>query len=120
MTESIGELASGVFSAGGGVALAFIVLLALGIATMMAVYLISSVVVLDRFARSARRSAPKAVAGAGVAAVAALLAMRVLHPELASAPLATWAGGFAPVSPPLAAAAVVAAAPSRRRRRQRF
>ena len=107
MTESIGELASGVFSAGGGVALAFIVLLALGIATMMAVYLISSVVVLDRFARSARRSAPKAVAGAGVAAVAALLAMRVLHPELASAPRATWAGGFAPV---LLGAAVATAA----------
>jgi len=49
--ESLGVLGQAASSTGGGVALAFIVALALGIGTMMAVYLGSAVIVLDRFRR---------------------------------------------------------------------
>ncbi len=78
-------------STGGGVALAFIVALTLGIATMMVVYLVSAVIVLDRFARVAHGVGVRLFAGVVVAVIGALLASRALHPELIDAPFAEWA-----------------------------
>jgi lipoprotein-releasing system permease protein len=94
-------------SAGGGVALVFIVALILGIVCLMGVYVASAIVVLERFARVARRPATRVVAGAAVGAVAALLWVDATRPELASAGAASlgraWLGAL-PVA--LAATAV--------------
>ena len=89
--ESLGDFWQVAHSTGGGVALAFIVALTLGIGAMMVVYLVSAVVVLDRFARVAHGLGARLVAGVAVALVIALLANRALHPELVEAPFADWA-----------------------------
>lgn len=93
--ETLGVLGQAASSTGGSVALAFIVALALGIGTMMAVYLGSAVIVLDRFARVARGPRMRIVAGVAAAGIGALLANRAMHPELVDAPLGEWAVGAA-------------------------
>ena len=61
-------------TAGGGIAVAFIVALALGIVAMTLLYVGSALLVLDRFARVARGWIAPALAGVAVAAFVALLA----------------------------------------------
>jgi len=103
---ALADLAHASFAMGGGVAFVFIVALVLGIASLMAVYVGSAVVVLDRSARVARRPALQVAAGAGVAALAAWLILDATRPELASASSAEWAGAWARM---LAAVAVATA-----------
>jgi len=67
-------------TAGGGIAVAFIVLLAAGIVAMTLVYVGSALLVLDRFARVSRGLIGPAVAGLCVTTFVALLATLENHP----------------------------------------
>ncbi|MBK7948676.1 MAG: ABC transporter permease [Deltaproteobacteria bacterium] len=67
-------LATYLATAGGGIAVAFIVLLAVGIVAMTLLYVGSALLVLDRFARVARGWLAPALAGVCVAGFVALLA----------------------------------------------
>jgi len=71
--DLLGTLTSAASAAGGGVAVAFIVTLAIGIVAMTLVYVGSALLVLDRFARFSRGWRLPIVCAFGVAAVAALL-----------------------------------------------
>lgn len=109
--QSLSDLVQATSSLGGGVALLFIIVLLLGIVSLMVVYLGSAVVVLDRFARVARRTPPRVVAGGGVALVASVLFIDVTRPELSNAPsLAAWADAASVVIGPMAVATAVAMA----------
>jgi lipoprotein-releasing system permease protein len=68
--------------AGGGFALAFIVALALGIAALTLLFTGSAVVVLDRFARAARRPSTLALACVVWSLALTPLALDALQPEL--------------------------------------
>lgn len=84
-------------AAGGGAALAFIVAIALGINALTVLFFGSAVVVLERFARAARRWSSVAVAAVAVSVLAAGL-LRGLHDPAATdetrAALASWPGAF--------------------------
>jgi lipoprotein-releasing system permease protein len=69
-------------AAGGSVALTFIVALALGLAALTLFFFGSAVVVLERFARAARR--PAWIAGLGIlwAAIVAAVALESVQPEV--------------------------------------
>ena len=88
--ESLKEVGQISFTPGGVIALVFIVLLAVGILSMATVYLGSAVVVLDRFARTARNGSALWLSGLGVALVGSWLGARVLYPELAEAGASRW------------------------------
>ncbi len=75
---------------GGGVALAFIVSLALGMMGLTLVYCASAVVVLDRFARVSSRPTWRIVGGAGVALLGSFIAVQLSRPELAQEPWSAW------------------------------
>ena len=80
-------------TAGGTVALSFIVALALGINALTLVFLGSSVVVLERFARSARRPGSIALASLCAAPLAGALAVQIFGEEAgagALSPGALW------------------------------
>jgi lipoprotein-releasing system permease protein len=68
-------------AAGGGVALTFIVALALGLAALTCFFLGSSVVVLERFARGARSPWRVLVFAAVWAALLSAVALESVHPE---------------------------------------
>nr|MCS5635029.1 hypothetical protein [Myxococcota bacterium] len=75
---------------GGGVALAFIVSLALGMIGLILVYCASAVVVLDRFARVSSRPIWRIVGAAGVLLLGSFIAVQVSRPELAQEPWSAW------------------------------
>ncbi len=87
-------LAGWLGAAGGGVAVTFIVLLALGIVAMTLIYVGSALLVLDRFARGARGIASPAVAGLCVTAFVALLATLENHPPDSVYTWEEWRGDF--------------------------
>ncbi len=74
--------------AGGGVALSFLVALALGICALTLLFVGSAVVVLERFARAARSPLRAAVVTVVWGAIAALLLLDTVFPELRGEPLA--------------------------------
>ncbi|MFO0689270.1 MAG: FtsX-like permease family protein [Myxococcota bacterium] len=74
-------LATYLATAGGGIAVAFIVLLAVGIVAMTLLYVGSALLVLDRFARVARGWIAPALAGVCVAGFVALLATLESYPS---------------------------------------
>ena len=88
-------------SFGGGAALAFIVSLALGMVGLAAVYCVSAVVVLDRFARASRRPLWPFVTGGLVAVVGAITSHQVSRPELALQSWANWRVSLAGELPPV-------------------
>jgi len=77
----------GLTSLGGGSALAFIVLMALGMIALTLVYCASAVVVLDRFARVEGGTGWRIAAGAGVTLLGSILYLQFSRPELR---LASW------------------------------
>ena len=85
MPEGTGLLAATLFdgltAVSGTVAFSFIVALALGLAAMVVLFLTSAVVVLDRFARTAR--SPLWIGGAALvwAALAGIVAARTISPD---------------------------------------
>lgn len=81
-------------AAGGGVAVTFIVLLALGIVAMTLLYVGSALLVLDRFARAARGFVGPVVAGLCVTAFVALLATLENHPPDSVYTWDEWRGDF--------------------------
>jgi len=76
-------LSQGAASVGGGVALAFIVSLALGLVGLILVYGASAVVVLDGFARVSRRPVWPVLSGVAVALLAGIIGLQWNRPELA-------------------------------------
>ncbi len=82
-------------AAGGTLALSFIVALALGINALTLLFLGSSVVVLERFARAVRRPGSVLLAGACTAPLAGALAAELVPPEVIGAdvgPATLWLG----------------------------
>ncbi len=80
---------------GGGVALGFIVALAIGMIALTVVYLGSAVVVLDRFARVARNPLWVAFFGAVVSGLAAAAYLSEARPELSLAGWSVWGRAYA-------------------------
>lgn len=74
MEEALQTLSSGLRAMGGGIAVTFIVTLALGILAMTLVYVGSALLVLDRFARVSRGWLGPALAALGVSLALAVLA----------------------------------------------
>ena len=87
MTVAAERLLELLATAGGTFALSFLVLLALGISALTLLFAASAVVVLERFARRARRLRSIAVASALAALLAAPLALGAARPELEAATL---------------------------------
>ncbi|NNL67407.1 MAG: hypothetical protein HKP30_14255, partial [Myxococcales bacterium] len=85
MPEGTGVLAATLFdgltAVSGTVAFSFIVALALGLVAMVVLFLTSAVVVLDRFARTAR--SPLWIVGSGIvwAVLAGIVAARTISPD---------------------------------------
>ena len=77
----IGAIWDGLTAASGTLALSFIVALALALVGMAVLFLTSAVVVLDRFARVARRPLPIAAAALGWAVFGAAVAARSITPD---------------------------------------
>jgi len=106
--QALAELVRAASATGSGLALAFILVLVLGITSLLVVYVASAVVVLDRFARVARGPVIRSVAGAIVALAAAVLAVDSWHPELARAPFGDWLRACAVWTAPAVAATAIA------------
>lgn len=87
-------LATYLATAGGGIAVAFIVLLAVGIVAMTLLYVGSALLVLDRFARVARGWLAPALAGLCVAGFVALLATLESFPSDSVYSWQEWWGTF--------------------------
>lgn len=87
-------LATYLATAGGGIAVAFIVLLAVGIVAMTLLYVGSALLVLDRFARVARGWLAPALAGLCVAVFVALLATLESFPSDSVYSWQEWWGTF--------------------------
>ena len=83
-------LSQGAASVGGGVALAFIVSLALGLVGLILVYGASAVVVLDGFARVSRRPVWPVLSGVAVALLAGIIGLQWNRPELALQSWEAW------------------------------
>jgi lipoprotein-releasing system permease protein len=83
-------LSQGAASVGGGVALAFIVSLALGLVGLILVYGASAVVVLDSFARVSRRPVWPVLSGIAVALLAGIIGLQWNRPELALQSWEAW------------------------------
>ena len=75
-----GPLWTAAGAAGGSLALGFIVLIAVGLAALTAMFVGAAVVVLERFARQSRRLRSALLAGAAWAVAAALVALDVAVP----------------------------------------
>ena len=84
----------GLGAAGGGLALGFIVALAIGMIAMALIYVGSAVIVLDRFARVARNPAWVAFFGAVVSALAAAAYLSESRPELSLAGWSEWGRAY--------------------------
>jgi len=82
---------------GGAIALAFIVLLALGILAMAVLYVGSAVIVLERFARVAQGWLSIAGFAALICVVAALVTADLSQPELHGRPWGEWFAGVMPL-----------------------
>ena len=83
-------LSQGAASVGGGVALVFIVSLALGLVGLILVYGASAVVVLDGFARVSRRPVWPVLSGVAVALLAGIIGLQWNRPELALQSWEAW------------------------------
>ncbi|MFK7894306.1 MAG: FtsX-like permease family protein [Myxococcota bacterium] len=94
MDELFGRFAAFLSTAGGGIAVAFIISLAAGIIAMTLVYLGSALLVLDRFARVAKGWVGPIVAGIAVAAGVALLATVESFPSDAVYTWTEWRESF--------------------------
>jgi lipoprotein-releasing system permease protein len=81
-------------TAGGSVALSFIVALALGLAALTIFFLGSSVVVLERFARAARSPLRIVLFGVMWAVVMAAVLLDSVEPGASRQPWAEWLSGF--------------------------
>ena len=88
--ELFSILSQGAASAGGGLALAFIISLALGLVGLILVYGASAVVVLDGFARVSRRPVWPVLSGVGVALLAGIIGLQWNRPELALQSWEAW------------------------------
>ncbi len=86
-TSGIGAL---LLAAGASAALAFIVVLILGIALVALVYIGSAIVVLERFARVANRARWVVVSALGVSGLCGLIMLEVTQPEMGARPWAEW------------------------------
>ena len=81
---------SALAAGGGTLALAFIVLLALGIVALTVFYLGSAIVVLERFARVARRPRSALAFALLASLLGAAMLMRVWQPESQTFSWSTW------------------------------
>jgi len=88
VTAAAQQLLDLLSAAGGTFALSFLVALVLGICVLTLLFLGSAVVVLERFARSARRPGSVALASAGWALLLAPLVLAAFRPEVEAEPLA--------------------------------
>jgi len=88
--ELFSILSQGAASVGGGLALAFIVSLALGLVGLILVYGASAVVVLDGFARVSRRPVWPVLSGIAVALLAGIIGLQWNRPELALQSWEAW------------------------------
>ncbi len=92
------EIGSGIgaplVAAGASAALAFIVLLILGIALVALVSLGSAIVVLERFARVATRPVWFVFSALVVSALCGLMLLALPQPELSARPWAEWGAVF--------------------------
>lgn len=93
MEEVASQVWAGLSAAGGSVALGLIVALAVGINALTVLFLGSAVVVLERFARAARRPLVIAAVSLAVALVGGVIATSLAGPEAVAE-----AGGFARAS----------------------
>ncbi|MEN8185074.1 MAG: lipoprotein-releasing ABC transporter permease subunit, partial [Myxococcota bacterium] len=87
---SLAGLFDVVATAGGSVALTFIVALALGLGALTVFFLGSSVVVLERFARAVRSPLRIVLFGVLWSGVVALVLLETLEPEVAGLPWTLW------------------------------
>ena len=92
--DIVSAIREAVGAIGGGLALGFIVSLAIGIGALGVVYLGSAAVVLDRFARVARNPLWVAFFSAVVSALAAAAYLSETRPELSIASWGVWARAF--------------------------
>jgi len=110
-TGGLGDLLWQVLAAGGGgLALTFIVALALGLLALTVFFLGSAVVVLERFARAASRPLPALAAALAVSAAVAALAVGAAAPEARVLPWGDWLASFARLLGLLAVASALAVA----------
>jgi lipoprotein-releasing system permease protein len=77
-------------SVGGGIALAFIVALALGMIVLTVLYCASAVVVLEGFARVSTGMTARVASGAGAGFVASAVFLQMTRPELGLEPWSAW------------------------------
>ena len=101
-------LGQGTASFGGGIALAFIVVLALGMGVLTVLYCASAVVVLERFARVSKGWTARLLSSAGSAFVAAALTLEVTRPGLNLEPWSAWWQALGQVLVPCLGLALVA------------
>ena len=87
----------GMGALGGSVALVFIVSLALGIVLLTVLYVGSAVVVLERFARVARRPVRMGIGALGMAGIVSLALLRENSPELSAGSWPIWLDHFWPL-----------------------
>lgn len=92
--DLLANLENAVSAVGGGVAVAFIVALAAGIVVMTLVYLVSALLVLDRFARVAAGGGRVLASSLGVALLVSLLATMESVPSDSVFTWAEWGGIF--------------------------
>jgi lipoprotein-releasing system permease protein len=95
-------------AAGASLALAFIVLLGLGIVLLTVLYVGSAVVVLERFARAVRRPAWVIFFALGVALLAAAILLKVSQPELSAQSWSSWWQEFLPATARLGGVTAIA------------
>jgi lipoprotein-releasing system permease protein len=94
MKDWLPEIGSGLQMLGGGIAVAFIIVLAAGILAMTLVYLGSALLVLDRFARVSRGWFGPVVSGLVVSIFLATLATLTIIPSDSVFTWATWRAAF--------------------------
>ncbi len=97
---------------GASAALAFIVALAAGIAVLAVLYIGSAVVVLERFARVARRPFWIVVFALGIGLIAALTIQRSSHPELSAQTGQIWWQSFLEIAVSCALGSAIATSAS--------
>lgn len=94
MKDWLPEIGSGLQMLGGGIAVAFIIVLAAGILAMTLVYLGSALLVLDRFARVSRGWFGPVVSGLVVSIFLATLATLTIIPSDSVFTWSTWRAAF--------------------------
>ncbi len=101
-------MVASLMAAGASAALAFIVVLILGIALVALVYLGSAIVVLERFARTAPKPIWSLVFALLVSGLCGVIMIEIAQPELGTRPWSEWAVALFGVAGPVALVSLVA------------